>query len=115
MCFFLKNCQSAVELICVGQAGHGSFMQENSTGEKVQYMINKFMEFRKKEMQKLKDNPKLTMGDVTAVNLTMITGGVQPNVVPSEMRITFDIRLAIDVDHDAFDKQVRNILDIFDE
>lgn len=88
-------------------------MQENSTGEKVQFMINKFMDFRKNEMQKLKDNPKLNFGDVTAVNLTMINGGVQSNVVPSEMRITFDIRVAIDVDFDAFDKQVDTILSSF--
>lgn len=100
----------AIELICVGQGGHGSYMQENSTGEKVQFMMNKFMDFRKNEMQKLKDNPKLNFGDVTAVNLTMINGGVQSNVVPSEMRITFDIRVAIDVDFDAFDKQVENML-----
>lgn len=65
------------------------------------------MEFRKQESQKLKDNPKLMMGDVTAVNLTMLKGGLQSNVVPAELSVTFDIRLAIDVDIDAFDKQVR--------
>lgn len=99
-------------MICVGQAGHGSLMQENSTGEKVQFMINKFMEFRKNEMDKLKNNPNLKMGDVTAVNLTMIEGGTQTNVVPPEMRVTFDIRVAIDVDHDAFDRQVWRTLDL---
>lgn len=82
-------------------------MQENSAGEKVQYMLNKFMDFRKQEMDKLKNNPELKMGDVTAVNLTMLKGGLQTNIVPSEMRITFDIRLAIDVDHDAFEQKAR--------
>lgn len=96
----------ALELICEGQAGHGSLMQENTAGEKVQFMLNKFMDFRKQEMNKLKNNPALGMGDVTAINLTMLRGGLQNNIVPSEMRITFDIRLAIDVDHDAFEKQV---------
>lgn len=81
-------------------------MQPNTPGEKVQYMVNKFMNFRKNEVQKLADNPKLNMGDVTAVNLTMIQGGVQKNVVPSEMKLTFDIRVAIDVDHDAFDNMI---------
>lgn len=97
----------ALELICEGQAGHGSLMQENSAGEKVQYMLNKFMDFRKQEMNKLKDNPLLKMGDVTAVNLTMLKGGLQTNIVPSEMRLTFDIRLAIDVDHEKFEQEVR--------
>lgn len=94
-------------MICEGPAGHGSLMQENCAGEKVQYMLNKFMDFRKQEMNRLKSNPQLKMGDVTAVNLTMLKGGLQTNIVPSEMRITFDIRLAIDVDHDEFEKQIQ--------
>lgn len=72
-------------------------------------MIDKLMRFRKQESQKLKDNSKLNVGDVTTVNLTMLKGGLQSNVVPAELSATFDIRLAIDVDHDAFDKQVRLI------
>lgn len=69
-------------------------------------MLNKFMELRKNELKKLKDNPQLNQGDVTAVNLTMLKGGLQTNVVPSEMSLIFDIRCAIDVDHDAFEQQV---------
>ena len=38
----------------------------------------------------------------------MMKGGMQENVVPAEMSLTFDIRLAIDVDHDAFEQQVCN-------
>lgn len=63
------------------------------------------MQFRKQEVEKLKD-PKVLMGDVTSVNLTMIEGGSQSNVVPAELRATFDIRIAVDVDLDAFDKQI---------
>lgn len=103
---FEKNFFLALELICEGQAGHGCFIQENSPGEKVQYMLNKFMELRKSESKKLKDNPELKLGDVSAINLTMIKGGMQTNVVPAEMNLTFDIRLAIDIDHDAFEQQV---------
>lgn len=78
----------------------------NRPGEKIYYMLDKMMQLRQREAQKLKDNPKLTQGDITTVNLTMLKGGLQSNVVPSEMRLTFDIRLAIDVDHDAFEEQV---------
>ena len=93
-------------MICEGQGGHGSMLIENTPGEKVHYMLDKMMQLRQREAQRLKDNPKLTPGDITTVNLTMLEGGMQSNVVPSEMKITFDIRLAIDVDHDAFEEQV---------
>lgn len=100
------NFYSAVQLICEGQGGHGSMPMENTPGEKVHYMLDKMMQLRQREAQRLKDDPKLTPGDITTVNLTMLQGGLQSNVVPAEMRLTFDIRLAIDVDHDAFDQQV---------
>lgn len=93
-------------MICEGQGGHAAMMIEHSPGQKVNYMLNKMMQLREHEAQKLKDNPKLTQGDVTTVNLTMLEGGLQSNVVPNVMTITFDIRLAIDVDHDEFDEQV---------
>lgn len=56
------------------------------------------MDFRDNEYQKLLNNPDLTIGDVTTVNLTQIFGGVQNNVVPAELCLGFDVRIAIDVD-----------------
>lgn len=105
----LPICFLAVELICEGQAGRGSILLENTAGEKLHYMLKKFVEFRKQEILKLKDNPKLTLGDTTTVNMTMLQGGLQPNMVPAEMRVTIDIRLPLDVDHGILDEQVRNI------
>lgn len=40
------------------------------------------------------------------ISLIIIKGGLQSNVVPSELRALFDCRLAIDVDHDAFEEMV---------
>ena len=37
--------------------------------------------------------PNATLGDVTTVNLTTMSGGVQQNVVPNEFVIGFDIRI----------------------
>ena len=34
---------------------------------------------------RLKTNPDMSLGDVTTTNMNMIGGGVQMNVVPSEM------------------------------
>ena len=53
---------------------------ENNAALKAQYMINKLMEFRAKEKQRLLDNPNLNLGDVTTVNLTIMEGGVQVRV-----------------------------------
>lgn len=84
-------------ITCTGQTGHGSILHDNTAGEKLQFIINKFMNWREFEKIKLR-NSNLGQGDVSTVNLTMINGGCQSNVVPSELSVTFDIRLAINVD-----------------
>ncbi|XP_058978384.1 aminoacylase-1 isoform X1 [Musca domestica] len=90
-----------------GQAGHGSLLLKNTVGEKLHYILNKMMAFREHESQRLENDPSLSIGDVTTVNLTTIKGGVQSNVVPPFMDVCFDIRLAITVDHQEFENQVR--------
>lgn len=80
---------------------------KNTAAAKMQYILNKFLAFRANEEAKLEADPSLTVGDVTTVNLTKINGGIQSSVVPSDITILFDCRLAIDVDHDAFVQQVR--------
>lgn len=49
----------------------------NTPGEKIHYIIDKFMNFRKDQLAKLESNPEFTLGDVTTVNLTMLEGGAQ--------------------------------------
>lgn len=49
----------------------------NTPGEKIHYIIDKFMNFRKEQLAKLESNPEFTLGDVTTVNLTMLKGGAQ--------------------------------------
>lgn len=66
------------------------------------------MKLRKNEEEKLKE---LYLGDVTSVNLTLINGGIQQNIIAPEIKFLFDVRLAIDVDPDDFEKQVRQIID----
>lgn len=34
---------------------------------------------------RLKNDASIKLGDVTSINMTMLSGGVQPNVVPSEL------------------------------
>ncbi|XP_037045175.1 aminoacylase-1-like isoform X4 [Bradysia coprophila] len=106
--FFLFNAERtvyAIELTCNGQSGHGSAPLENTPGEKVRYILNKFMDYRSKELSKISEN--VPMGNVTNINLTIINGGVQINVVPAEIKLSFDIRLAVGVDQDAFEAMIR--------
>lgn len=58
------------------------------------------MDFREQEISRIELNPKLLMSDVTTVNLTRLSGGLQNNVVPPELSVTFDMRIAVDVNLD---------------
>jgi aminoacylase len=70
-----------VFVTCPGTPGHGSLMLPDTAGEKVEIIINKFMELRRKEKAKLESNKNLTVGDVTTVNLTQIKVSICPVAV----------------------------------
>lgn len=91
---------------CPGTTGHGSLLHKDTAGEKVRHIIDKAMDFRQTQVEKLENNPEFTIGDVTSVNLTILKGGVQVNVVPPLIMAAFDIRLALDVDHSEFEAMV---------
>lgn len=97
---------TGVEFQCGGQQGHGSLLLENTAGPKAMYIMNKMFEMRQKQADILANNPELTVGDVTSINLTIMQGGVQVNVIPPEFNLSFDIRMAINVDFELFEKQV---------
>ncbi|KAL5275999.1 ACY1 family protein [Megaselia abdita] len=88
-----------------GTTGHGSLLHKNTAGQKLRFIIDKFMDMRADEEKKLEDNPQFTIGDVTTINLTMINGGVQDNVVPPLIDVGFDIRIALDLDHAALEEK----------
>lgn len=98
-----------VTFVCNGTAGHGSLLLKNTSGEKLNYILNKMTEFRSREAKTLDESPDLTIGDVTTVNLTMLEGGVQSNVVPPVMSITFDVRMAIDRSQKEFEAMVYRV------
>ncbi|XP_017873798.1 PREDICTED: aminoacylase-1-like [Drosophila arizonae] len=91
-----------------GTAGHGSILLPNTAGEKLNYIVDKMMGFRASQVQALKDDKSRFYGDVTTVNLTIVEGGVQRNVVPALIEVVFDLRIAIDVDLVALEKQIRD-------
>lgn len=69
------------------------------------------MEYRDTQVKRLENDPQLTIGDVTTVNITMINGGVQSNVIPPEYKMMVDIRLALDVDHNQFENMFKTWCD----
>ncbi|XP_077284750.1 aminoacylase-1-like [Arctopsyche grandis] len=95
-------------ITCNGNPGHGSLILPDTAGEKIRVVIDKFMDFRQKEKQRLEENQNLTVGDVTTVNLTQLSGGVQTNVVPESLTAVFDVRLAVDVNHAEFEAMVNS-------
>lgn len=68
----LQYLTADVFVTCPGTPGHGSLMLPDTAGEKVEIIINKFMDLRRREKKKLESNKNLTVGDVTSVNLTQI-------------------------------------------
>ena len=102
-CFWIK-------ITCHGSPGHGSRFLENTAGEKAQKIINRLLEFRSQEKERLESNPELTLGDVTTVNLTLMEGGVQVNVVPDKFILHFDIRITPKTNIIDFEKMLRGWL-----
>ncbi|VVD03385.1 unnamed protein product [Leptidea sinapis] len=96
-----------IHVHCLGQPGHASLLFPNTAGEKLRYIINKFMGLRDEQKKILDNNPKLTIGDVTSVNLTQIRGGVQSNVIPEKLTVVFDCRLAVTVNHEEFENRIK--------
>ncbi|XP_063867714.1 aminoacylase-1-like isoform X4 [Scylla paramamosain] len=92
---------------CSGQPGHGSQFLSNTAGEKLHKVINSFFSFRDQEERRLRENPDLQLGDVTTVNLTMLEGGVQFNVVPAQLSVGFDIRIPPALDPADFENMVQ--------
>ncbi|XP_064633327.1 aminoacylase-1-like [Lineus longissimus] len=91
---------------CPGAPGHGSRFVENTAAEKAQKVINSFLGFRDREEKRLKSDPDIALGDVTTTNMTMLKGGVQPNVIPAEFKIGFDMRIAPTVNLVELEKQI---------
>ncbi|XP_041447275.1 aminoacylase 1, gene 1 S homeolog isoform X1 [Xenopus laevis] len=104
--FYGEKCPWWITVHCGGDPGHGSRFIENTAAAKLHSVISRFLEFREKEKNRLLSDPNLTLGDVTTVNLTRVSGGVSFNVVPSEMTATFDLRIPPTVNLKEFERQL---------
>lgn len=105
--FYAERSVWRIHFKCSGTTGHGSLLHKDTAGQKLRYIIDRFMDLREEEVAKLDNNAELSVGDVTTVNLTIVKGGVQTNIVPPLLTVAFDVRLAIDVDHQEFENKVK--------
>ncbi|XP_031629265.1 aminoacylase-1-like [Contarinia nasturtii] len=104
--FYAEKPDWVVNVVAQGHSGHASILFDDTAAEKLNYVVNKFLELRKNETAKWKEQ-KYPYGNVTAINLTILNGGFRDNVVPPEMRAVFDMRMAIDADWDEFERMIK--------
>uniref|UniRef100_A0A1I8NC79 N-acyl-aliphatic-L-amino acid amidohydrolase n=1 Tax=Musca domestica TaxID=7370 RepID=A0A1I8NC79_MUSDO len=90
-----------------GSAGHGSLLLQNTAGQKFNYLLDKLMTYRQGQEEILAKDPTKHVGDVTTINLTMVNGGIQSNVVPAMLEACFDMRIATDVNLKEYEQQLR--------
>lgn len=86
-----ERCPWQMEFICNGPTGHASMLIENTCGERITFLMNKFMDMRKAEVKKMKKG--VVPGKLTSINPTILKGGVQANVIPPQLSVIFDVRL----------------------
>lgn len=94
-----------IEFTFHGQSGHGSKLFDNTPGEKFNHVVGKMIEYRANEKRKLKEL-RYPEGNVTSINLTIIRGGLANNVIPAELKATFDMRISENTNINAFEQQV---------
>ncbi|XP_034951255.1 aminoacylase-1-like [Chelonus insularis] len=106
--FYIFNGERAiwhVRVNCTGPPGHGSLLLANTAGEKLRVIIDRFMDLRAEQKDKL-DRGNYMIGDVISVNLNKVEGGIQTNVIPEKLTAVFDVRLPPSVDHEEFEQTI---------
>lgn len=106
--YYAERCIWHIIFKINGTPGHGSLLLKDTAGEKLRNFLDQVFDYRASQVAKLNNNPELTIGDVTTVNITMIEGGVLSNVIPPDFTIMTDFRLAVDVNHDEFEEMFKH-------
>ncbi|ORZ29745.1 hypothetical protein BCR44DRAFT_61677 [Catenaria anguillulae PL171] len=88
-----------IEVTASGETGHGSQFIPDTAGPKLNKAIARLLAFRDQQEHLFKTGTHAatgkpyTLGDVTTLNLTLLSGGVQHNVLPTSLSAKFDIRI----------------------
>lgn len=68
--------------------------------------MDKIYDYRTIQEKFLNDNPDLTLGDITTMNVTQIHAGKQRNVLPPFIEVTVDMRIALTVKTEKFEEML---------
>jgi len=91
--FYAERNEYWLDVEIPGDPGHGSRFVQNTAAEKARRLINRLLDYRAEQEALLAREPERGLGGVNTVNLTRMRGGLQANVVPDSLTLTFDIRL----------------------
>lgn len=98
--FYGERSVFRIRLTASGHSSHSALILEDNAPSKLVKALALIFALREEQLSRLKNNPELTMGDVTSINLSQIGGGIAPNVVPSEVWAIIDIRTRLLSDWD---------------
>eukprot|EP01104_Vermistella_antarctica_P018980 TRINITY_DN7239_c0_g1_i1.p1 TRINITY_DN7239_c0_g1~~TRINITY_DN7239_c0_g1_i1.p1 ORF type:complete len:467 (+),score=78.39 TRINITY_DN7239_c0_g1_i1:52-1401(+) len=109
-----------LKIKATGPTGHGSRFIESPAFQKLHTVVGRMLEFRAAEEKRYKNETgekkcgRVSLGDVTTLNISYMKGGMTKdggntfsmNVVPMDAEAGFDIRVAPTVDLVEFEKQI---------
>ncbi|VDM24593.1 unnamed protein product, partial [Hydatigera taeniaeformis] len=97
-----------VTFLIPGKSGHGSRFIEDTAVEKLHRLMGRLLAYRESEKKKLEEmkGNDLALGSVVTLNINVIRGGIEANIVPSEIEVQVDFRLPPTIDFDAFEGQL---------
>ncbi|CAJ0951859.1 unnamed protein product, partial [Mesorhabditis belari] len=90
----------------VGNPGHVMEFIENTAMEKLNHFLNSALAYRAKWKKTLESDPNLKLGDVPTINLPIVKGGVQANVIPDKFVLEFSIRVPPTMHFDSIKNEI---------
>lgn len=75
-------------------------------------VINRALAFREEQENLFRKNGETDLGNYTTLNITLLKGGVQNNVVPKSVLAGFDIRISPLFGVEKFEKLFNEWIDI---
>lgn len=92
--FYSERARWWLKLTFKGNVGHGSRLVKGTAAEKFSHVVNEMHTFKAEQIAWAETRGDLFEGDIVNLNMTVLRGGVQTNVVPGEMSAAFDIRIS---------------------
>jgi aminoacylase len=114
--YYSERVGASCRITARGNAGHGSQFIPDTAAAKLVAFSAEILTIRDEQEKMLNegkhaDGTPFALGDVTTINLTIMNGGKQTNVVPNELECTFDIRVTPHMDHNAFVGRIKALAD----